>query len=169
MEIKSTFTNRSGQVLDVVYRDIENEAEFGNRKIKAVHGYCFYGDKLVIVYAADKGRWTFPGGNAEKDESIRDAVTREVHEESNMKVIRQHFIGYQDVSEPQGIISQTRSICLVEPYGPFVSDPDGDITEIKLIDPKDYKQYVDWGVVGDHIMARALELKGEMEKEGKAK
>lgn len=30
---------------------------------------------------------------------------------------------------------------------------------LKLIDPKDIKQYFDWGEVGDRILARAIELK----------
>jgi hypothetical protein len=29
---------------------------------------------------------------------------------------------------------------------------------IKLIDPKDHKQYFDWDAVGDRIMARAMEM-----------
>ena len=41
--------------------------------------------------------------------------------------------------EPEKIIRQTRSFCVVEPYGEFVADPDGDITKIELINPKDYK------------------------------
>lgn len=45
----------------------------------------------------------------------------------------------------------------------FVKDVDGDITEIRLIDPKDYKEYFDWKEIGDHIMKRALELKAQME------
>jgi hypothetical protein len=47
---------------------------------------------------------------------------------------------------------------MVEPYGPFTSDPDGDVTEIRLIDPADYKKYFDWGEVGERIMERALSL-----------
>lgn len=82
-----------------------------------------------------------------------------------MKVIRQRFIGCQDITEPRGVVSQMRSVCIVEPYGPFVSDPDGDITKIALIDPKDYKQYFNWDEIGDHIMRRALELKAQMDLE----
>ncbi|HEV7702204.1 MAG TPA: hypothetical protein VGO63_02045 [Candidatus Paceibacterota bacterium] len=41
-------------------------------------------------------------------------------------------------------------------------DPDGGITEIKLIDPKDYKKYFDWGSVGDRLMEQALSLKSGM-------
>ena len=55
--------------------------------------------------------------------------------------------------------------CIVEPYGDFQSDPDGDILEIKLIDPSDYKEYIKWGETGDHLMKRALELKSGMLQE----
>ena len=65
------------------------------------------------------------------------------------------------------MITQTRSVCIVEPYAPFVSDIDGDIAKIELIDPKDYKKYFDWGEIGDHIMARALELKEKMDLDPK--
>lgn len=41
----------------------------------------------------------------------------------------------------------------------FVSDPAGSVTEIKLVDPADYRQYFDWGEIGDRILERALELK----------
>lgn len=166
MEIKSTLTNRLGQVLDVIYRDIESELDLGGKKIKGVHAYCFYKDKLVVVYAENKGYWTPPGGGVEKGEDARSAVIREVKEESNMRVISHRFIGCQDIYEANGMVSQTRSVCIVEPYGPFLSDPDGDITEIRLIDPKEYKkEYFDWGVVGDHIMSRALKIKAEMDSD----
>ena len=159
MEIKSTLTNRSGQVLKVVYNDVSNEQELGNKKIQGVHAYCFCGDKLVIVYSEKKGYWSPPGGKVEMGESVEEAVVREVKEETNMKVLNHVLIGCQDITEPQGVVSQTRSICIVEPFGPFTGDPDGDITEIKLIDPADYKKYFNWGEIGDHIMKRALELK----------
>lgn len=102
-----------------------------------------------------------PGGGIEKNETVEKAVEREVKEETNMKILHQEVIGYQDIYEPGKIIRQTRSFCLVEPYGEFVADPDGDITEIKFIDPKDYKKYFDWGEIGERIMQRAIELKNK--------
>ncbi|MEK7607690.1 MAG: NUDIX hydrolase [Patescibacteria group bacterium] len=163
MEIKSTLTNHSGQVLSVIYKDINSEKDLIDKKITGVHAYCFYENKLIVVYSEKKGYWTPPGGKVEKNEDLESAVIREVKEETNMRVVCQRFIGYQDISEPQGLVSQTRSVCIVEPYGDFISDPDGDITEIKLIEPKDYKKYFDWGEIGDHIMKRALQIKEEME------
>ena len=165
MEIKSTLTNHTGQVLDVAYRDINSELDFKDKKISGVHAYCFYKDKLVVVYSESKGYWTPPGGGVEEGEDVRSAVQREVQEETNMKVVRQRFIGYQDISEPKGIISQTRSVCIVEPYGEFVVDPDGEITKMELIDPKEYKQYFDWGKIGDRLMERAMEAKSQMQLE----
>ena len=148
--------------LPYTYRDLNSIEEISDKKVDGVHAYCFCGGKLVLVYAKEKGTWTPAGGGVETGESVEEAVIREVKEETNMKVLKQQIIGYQEVFEPDRIHVQTRSFCLVEPYGPFVSDPDGDITEIKLIDPADYKKYFDWGEVGDRIMERALELKSKI-------
>jgi ADP-ribose pyrophosphatase YjhB (NUDIX family) len=144
--------------LGVIYNDLNDESELGNKKINGVHAYCFCQDKLVIVYDEQKKYWSPPGGAVEIAESICEAVIREVKEETNMRVISQKIIGYQEIIEPKGISVQTRSVCIVEPYGPFVSDPDGDITKIALIVPSDYKKYFDWKEIGDHIFKRAMEI-----------
>lgn len=162
-QITSTLTNYAGQTLEVVYNDVNDITALAGKRIEGVHAYCFYGNTLVLVYSLAKNHWTPPGGGIEAGEDVEAAVSREVEEETNMKVLRQQLIGCQDVSKPAGIFSQTRSVCIVEPYGPFVSDPDGDITKIALIDPKDYKQYFDWGEIGDHIMKRALEMVASMD------
>lgn len=142
---------------------MQSEVDLGERNIQGVHAFCFYQDSLVLVYSDKKGNWSPPGGAVEEGEDIQAAISREVREETNMNVLKQALIGCQDISEPNGIVSQVRSVCIVTPYGPFVSDPDGDITKIQLIDPADYKKYFDWGIVGDHIMQRALILKAQME------
>ena len=81
-----------------------------------------------------------------------------------MEVLKFLPIGYQKVIDTQdsSFIFQLRYVCIARPYGPFISDPDGSIVEIKLIDPKDYKQYFDWGQIGERIVSRALELKSEL-------
>ena len=162
MEIKSTLTNRSGQTLDVLYKEEDPLKDLQGKILQGVHAFCFCGDKLVVVFAENKKYWTPPGGSIEPGETFEEAVIREVKEETNMKVLKQQLIGYQDIYEQDRTIRQTRSVCIVEPEGEFAVDPDGDVTEIKLIDPKDYKQYFDWGVVGDHLMEQALSLKSGM-------
>jgi ADP-ribose pyrophosphatase YjhB (NUDIX family) len=96
-------------------------------------------------------------------EDCIDAMIREVKEETNMKVLKWAFVGYQDITESIGVQTQARFVCITEPYGDFLEDPDDqDITEIKLIDPKDYKQYFDWKEIGEHITNRALILKNKL-------
>jgi ADP-ribose pyrophosphatase YjhB (NUDIX family) len=163
MEIESTLTNRAGQVLKVVYREGNPLKDLEGKILQAIHAFCFCGGKLVVIYQAEKGYWAVPGGGIEEGETYEEALVREVKEESNMKVLRQELIGYIDIYENTRIIRQTRSLCIVEPYGDFVSDPAGDVTEIKLIDPADYKQYFDWGEIGDRIMERAGEMKSELD------
>ena len=162
MEIKSSYINRSDQKLNLIYREDDPLKDLDGKILQAVHAFCFFNAKLVVVYAAEKGYWAPPGGGIELGETYEEAVIREVKEETNMKVLNQKLIGYQDIYEPNRVVRQTRSVCIVEPYGPFVKDPDGDVTEIKLIDPADYKKYFDWNEIGDHIMQRAFELKKQM-------
>ena len=162
MKIESTLIDKNGTELRVSYCDVDSVSELEGRKVSGVHAYCFYENKLVVVYSPKYESWTPAGGSVEAGETLEEAVIREVHEETNMKVLKQVLIGYQDIFETHRIITQTRSVCIVEPYGDFLSDPDGDITEIKLIDPVEYKKYFDWGVVGDHLLERALELKIKM-------
>lgn len=164
MKIKSTLTNRSGQVLDVLYQESDPLEDLNGKILSGVHACCFLGDKMVVVYSETKNYWSLPGGGIEPGETYEEAVVREVKEETNMKVLHQELIGFQDIYEPNQIVRQTRSFCIVEPYGDFKKDGDseGDITEIKLIDPKDYKKYFDWGEIGERIMERAMELKNKL-------
>lgn len=162
MEIKSTLINRSGQTLEVLYKEEDPLKDLDGKILQGVHAFCFLGDKLVVVFADSKKYWTPPGGGIEPGETFEETVVREVKEETNMKVLKQQLIGYQDIYEPDRVIRQTRSVCIVEPIGEFIADSDEEITEIKLIDPKDYKQYFDWGVVGDRLMEQALSLKSGM-------
>jgi ADP-ribose pyrophosphatase YjhB (NUDIX family) len=157
MEKHFTFTNRTGGIVKAVFYSLEDGAAMKGKRVDGVQGYCFHGDKLVIVYSAEKGYWSLPGGGVEQGESVEQALEREVKEETNMKVLSQRLIGYQDLSEPDKDYRQTRSVCIVEPYGDFVSDPAGDITEIRLIDPKELTKYIDWGEVGDYCLRKAEE------------
>lgn len=156
MELKQIIkTSQSGE-LEVLYRDTDDQADPHCRNSGGVHGYCFYNGKLVVAYSKKKGYWSPPGGGVEPGESIESAIDREVLEETNMRVLSRRLIGYQEIYQPKGALTQARFVCKVEPVGGFVSDPDGDIDEVKLIDPSEYKQYFDWGEIGDRQMERAL-------------
>lgn len=157
MEIKTQFIYE-GKKYDVTYRESDPDLNQEGIKMDGVHAYCFCNGKMVLVYNEAKKHWTPPGGAIEPGETWREATVREIKEESNMRVLHLECIGYQDILDGNRAIRQVRSFCIVEPYGDFVSDPDEDITKIALIDPKDFKQYFDWGKIGDRITERSLEL-----------
>lgn len=165
MRITSTLKNCSGQILNVEYKENNPLDGLSGKTLQAVHAFCFYGDKMVVVYSEEKGYWAPPGGGIEKGETIEEATIREVKEETNKKVLYKRLIGYQDIFEPDCVVRQVRSFCIVEPYGPFISDLDGDVTEIKLIEPKDYKRYFDWGEIGERVVKRAVSIRDQRIKE----
>ena len=108
MEIKSTLTNRAGQVIKIIYKESNPLNDLEGKILQGVHAYCFCNGKLVVVYADSKGYWTPPGGGIEAGESVAEAVAREVKEETNMKVLRQELIGYQDIYEVGGMVRKIR-------------------------------------------------------------
>lgn len=158
MQIKSQFTDKEGKLAEVIYQDADSFVHLLDEKVTQAYGVCFCGDKLVIVYSTKGDHWILPGGSIEEGETFEECLKREIKEESNMKVLSFEPIGYQEVHFDGKIFNQLRYFCIVEPYGDFVSDPDVSVTEIKLVDPKDYGEYVKWGEIGDHIVKRATEM-----------
>lgn len=157
MQIEGTITNKQGETFKTIYYGDGNPTDnLEGIILSGSGGHCFCGDKLVIVKSGND--WGFPGGGIEKEETWQEAVIREVKEESNMKVLHYELIGSQDFYMKKHTLRHVHSFCVVEPYGDFDTDPDNDITEIKLIDPKDFKDYINWGEIGDRIMERAVEM-----------
>ena len=76
-----------------------------------------------------------------------------------MEVLDQKIIGYQDIYAPDKIRRFVFLFASVKPISDFVVDPDEDITEMKLIDPRDYKQYFDYDEIGNRVMSHAIELR----------
>jgi len=151
-----------GKENKLIWTDSDSFDNLPTEKLIQSYGVCFCGNKLVVGKNG-KGKWGLVGGHIEKGETQEQALEREVVEESNMRVLKQIPIGYQEVIESDGkTYFQLRSVCIVEPIGKFEKDPAGSVTEIKLIDPKSYKKYFDWGKIGDRVMERALDVKANL-------
>lgn len=157
VEIRDQISTRHYGALEVVYREDDPCRDLGGKVLQSVIGFCFSRGYLVVVYAPHKGYWTPPGGAIEPGEGHDDALAREILEETNMEITHSEIIGYQDAYEPDATRRQVRYFCAVEPRGPFTGDPDGEITEVRLIDPAAYKQYFDWGKIGERVLERACE------------
>lgn len=162
MNIKLETTDHCGKKFIVEYFDCDDFSTLPVEQCTQTYGVCFVGDQIVIGLRA-KLYWGLIGGTIEKGETFDETFAREIKEESNMEVLRKIPVGYQKVTTEEGkVFYQLRYVAIVRPFGPFVEDPAGAIKEIKLIDSKDYKQYFDWGAIGERIIERALELRNKL-------
>lgn len=153
-----------GEKYQLEYHDADSFVNLPADRCKQVYGVCFYQDKIVIG-KRKKGSWGLIGGSIEKGETFDQAFTREIKEESNMRVLKSAPIGYQKVTPPEGeTFYQLRFCALVKPLGEFVKDPADSIVRIEFVRPEDYKQYFNWGEIGDRIITRALEIKQKLNK-----
>lgn len=160
MNLTNKYKGCSGIEYIFEYSDAETFDHLDQQKCTQTYGVCFYQNEIIIGHNGSKNTWGLIGGTIEKGETLEQTLRREIKEESNMEIISYLPIGYQKVTNSMDdtFIYQLRYICTVRPFGPFVADPDNGITEIKLINPKEYKHYFDWGNIGDHIIKRAIEL-----------
>jgi 8-oxo-dGTP pyrophosphatase MutT (NUDIX family) len=122
------------------YEETDDFSHLPQEKIKAVCAFCYFDGKFVIV--KNGAYWEPVAGHIEEGETAEEALVREIKEESNMKVLKYFPIGYLYIREVD--IYQMRYLCLVEPYGPFEADPDGGVTEIKLVAPDELVNIIDW-------------------------
>lgn len=159
MKIKSSF-KLDGEVFIVDYEDLDDFSSLPRERCKQIYGVCFVGNEIVIVRNGVKNAWGLPGGSIEEGETPGETFRREMAEEANAEVLKWLPIGVQKVTFADGhFILQLRACASVAFLGDFVSDPGGNVAERRLIDPTDYKEYFDWGEVGDRIIKRGLELK----------
>lgn len=160
MNLTAKFKGYSGVDYIFEYSDADSFDHLDVAKCTQVYAVCFCDGKMVIVHNGKKDTWGLVGGTIEKGESLEETLKREIQGESNMEVISFLPIGYQKVIDTRddSFVYQLRYVCTAKPYGEFISDPAGNISEIKLIDSKDYKKYFDWGKIGERIVRRAEEL-----------
>ena len=165
MTIKGAYiSKRSGIMFEVSYEEMDSFDSISHMPIFAAGAFCFYRDKLVLVYAKKRDSWEIPGGGRDDGESFDACVIREIKEETNMKVLELFPLGLDSyINSKTGDTSYAvRYAAKVKPYGDFVADAahDADITEIKLIDPVDCSKYFDWEERGVAMIAKAKTLLG---------
>jgi 8-oxo-dGTP pyrophosphatase MutT (NUDIX family) len=165
MNLTETYKGYSGVEYIFEYSDTDSFDEIeATGRCKQTYAVCFYDNQIIIGCHRAKKSWGLIGGTIEKGETLEQTLRREIQEESNMEVLSFLPIGHQKVIDTRdnSFFYQLRYVALVKPFGPFISDPADTITEIKLINPMDYKKYFDWGNIGDRIIQRALELKNNL-------
>ena len=162
MEITENYIGYSGAEYEIEYTDCDDFSILPYEKCTQCYGVCFTGNSsIIIAFGGKKCSWGLVGGTIEANETFEETLRREVQEESNMDILLFKPIGYQKVTDRRdnSYVYQLRYMCNVTPYGPFINDPAGTITKIKEIPVLHYRQYFDWGQIGERIISRALELR----------
>jgi 8-oxo-dGTP diphosphatase len=159
--IESKFTGHSGVEYIFQYHEADTFENMDNEKCTQVYSVLFVDEKMVVVHNGKKGTWGMPGGTIEEGETFLETLSRETIEEANVKITSAKPVGYQKVIDTRdgSFVYQLRYVSCGTKIAEFVSDPAGSISEVAYIEPKDVKQYFDWGEIGDAIVKRALILK----------
>jgi 8-oxo-dGTP pyrophosphatase MutT (NUDIX family) len=160
MQITEEYLGKSGVLYRMEYSDADSFDHLPYDQCRQVYGVCITDGKMVIGYGGKKDAWGLIGGTIEAGETFLETLKREIQEESNMEVLTAIPVGYQKVIDTRdgSFVYQLRYACTARPYGPFESDPAGSVTKIACIPPHEYKQYFNWGEIGERIVSRALEL-----------
>jgi ADP-ribose pyrophosphatase YjhB (NUDIX family) len=101
----------------VDYYDDPN-APAANSLVPAVSGVVVdEADRIVLQRRTDNGLWALPGGGMNIGESVADAITREVREETGYEVEPLHVVGvYSDPAHvfayDDGEVRQEYSVCI---------------------------------------------------------
>jgi len=157
------YTDDSGVKYLFEYNHCDSFDHLPQNKIRQCWAIAWNQDKFIVVNDIENpGTYTLVGGTVEPGEHPDDTLKREIQEESNMRVLKYRPIGYQKVITADGAEEpyyQLRYFAIIEPYGPFVADPAGKVTEITECDETDYTKYFNWGEIGELIVNRALKFK----------
>ena len=111
------------------------------------YGICFTHDREIVLIPGDGAYWNLPGGRPEGNETLEEALAREVWEEACAHVIECKYIGCQQVDDPyspDGLATyyQTRFWARVALH-PF--QPAFETTERKLVPPDQFLATLSWG------------------------
>lgn len=85
----------AGVSADEMRAALELEGGYATPKVD-VRGVVFREGKILLVREIEDGLWTLPGGWADAGESPREAVEKEIEEESGFSVIAVKLLAVQD-------------------------------------------------------------------------
>jgi 8-oxo-dGTP diphosphatase len=95
-------------------------------------------DRLLLVKRARgwaSGRWAVPGGKVELGESLAEALTRELREETGLDGVCGPLVGWAEIVEPEAhFVILDFEVTLVTDRDPIAGD---DAAEVRWVDLPD--------------------------------
>ncbi|SES16381.1 NUDIX domain-containing protein [Psychrobacillus sp. OK032] len=118
------------------------------------------GEWLVVKkrYGGLNGRWSLPAGFVNNDETVDEAVLREVKEETGVECIVQHMIGFRS-GVIQNKISDNMAIFLLQPIekDPILQAQLSELFEVKWIHPSKLLHDADASVMIHELAEKKFE------------
>jgi ADP-ribose pyrophosphatase YjhB (NUDIX family) len=84
------------------YHDPEAPIPNNPRRVGVV-AFIERNDSLLLERRPDSGTWGLPGGALDEDETVREAIAREVHEETGLETVSVELSGV--FSDPSRIVA----------------------------------------------------------------
>jgi ADP-ribose pyrophosphatase YjhB (NUDIX family) len=125
--------------------------------ITQAYGFCFKGNKLLMIQTIDLKHWQVPGGTVEPGEKPEDTLIREGDEEANIRISGIKYLGAQMCqAEGEETIYQLRFAARIDKLLPRKLDPAANIiARRRFVNPDDFARIADWGVTGEAIAKEA--------------
>ena len=126
------------------YRDPDAPAPNNPRRTGVV-AFVERDGALLLERRADFGTWGIPGGALDEDETVEDAIAREVLEETGLKVVATDLFGiFSDPSRiiayPDGNVFRLLTVAFIVHVGPGeprISDESLELRFVPLDDVRD--------------------------------
>ena len=143
------------------------------KPITQVYGIIFNDvDEILICREKPEDRWQIPGGTPENNESLEEALVRELDEEVDVVVRQTTSLGVQKVSMPNNpnkkmgnLFYQARYVALLDKLEEQTPDPDrGNVWERVFVPVSEIKEYIKWGASGDVMFDDAIRCYRKLNK-----
>lgn len=153
--ILSTSFDYEGRHILVDWYEVSEKHEIPHLPWQQVYIIGNLNGQIPLVTNADSPKpYNLPGGHVEADETIEQTLQRELVEECNMRAVSWRPIGYQILTEPDGLqVAQFRAYAVLEKIGEFEHDPGGAVIANTLIDIDELEAHIDYGAVGTRMAA----------------
>lgn len=150
-----------GKYFKTEFFDIKDKKNIPILPWAQVYAIGNYRNKVPIVKYRES-RDNLPGGGIYVGESMDDALSREIKEELNMRVLSWTPLGYQKVSDEVGNIGyQLRVYAKLEKIGDFVEDLDGSVIGYELVKIEELNERIKYGDIGEWLVGKVMKKYGQ--------